>query len=191
MSAPQGQLIIISGPSGSGKTTIVQRLLALEPAIVKSVSATTRPPRPGEVNGRSYIFLSNESFARRRQAGDFLECAEVYPGCWYGTLREQVTPSLAAGRSVLLEIDVRGMEQAIAHYPGAVTIFIQPPSLADLEQRLRARHTETEEAVQRRLQTARNELAQAGRYRFQVINDTVEDAVRRIRQILAQSQEKV
>jgi guanylate kinase len=184
MTAP-GKLIVISGTSGSGKTTIVRRLIELERGRLDlSVSATTRQPRSGEIDGVSYHFLSPDGFARRREQGEFLECAEVYPGLWYGTLSSAVSPSLAAGKSVLLEIDVQGMRSVVARCPQAVTIFILPPSWEVLEQRLRGRHTETEAAVQRRLEVARRELDAAKEYQHQIVNHDIEQAVREIQAIL-------
>jgi guanylate kinase len=184
MGAP-GKLIVISGPSGSGKTTIVRRLMELEGECLElSISATTRPPRAGEVDGVSYHFLSPDDFTGRRDRGDFLECAEVYPGLWYGTLRSAVSPSLAAGKSVLLEIDVQGMRSVVASCPGVVTLFILPPSWEALEQRLRGRHTETEAAVQRRLEVARREIAAASEYQHRIVNHDVEQSVREIQNLL-------
>jgi guanylate kinase len=184
MAAP-GKLIVISGPSGSGKTTIVRRLMEVERGRLElSVSATTRAPRAGETEGVSYHFLKPDDFARRREGGEFLECAEVYPGLWYGTLRSAVAPSLAEGKSVLLEIDVQGMRSVVANCPGAVTIFILPPSREVLEKRLRGRLTETEAAIQRRLEVARRELAAAGEYQHQIVNHDVEAAVRQIQAIV-------
>jgi guanylate kinase len=181
-----GQLIIISGPSGAGKSTVVERVLErFANELRLSVSATTRPPRPGEIDGRHYHFLAPEEFARRRKADEFLECMEVFGrGHWYGTLLSEVRPSLAAGKSVLLEIDVDGAEQALTTFPRAVTIFIRPGSEAELERRLRGRGTEQEEAIQRRLEVARRELERAGRYQYQVVNDTVDHAVDEVCEIL-------
>jgi guanylate kinase len=184
MTAP-GKLIVISGPAGAGKTTIVRRLMELERGGLElSVSATTRAPRPGETDGVSYHFLTVEDFAQRRERGEFLECAEVYPGTWYGTLRNAVTPRLASGKSVLLEIDVQGMRSVVAGYEAAVTIFILPPSWDVLEQRLRGRRTESEPAVQRRLEVARRELAAAPEYQHQIVNHDVEQSVRQIQAIV-------
>jgi guanylate kinase len=183
--ATSGKLIVISGPSGSGKTTIVRRLMELErERLHLSVSATTRPPREGEIDGASYYFLSPDDFARRRKRGEFLECVEVYPGLWYGTLHSEVSSSLAAGKSVLLEIDVQGMRAAVAGFPAAITIFILPPSWETLEQRLRGRKTESEAAVQRRLEVARREIAAAGEYQHQIVNHDVEQSVLEIRNVL-------
>jgi len=180
-----GRLIVISGPSGAGKTTLLKRLFELLPDLRSSVSATTRPPRPGERNDVDYHFLSPQEFERRRLAGEFLECYEVFGrGTWYGTLQSEVTPSLAAGKSIVLEIDVQGAMAVLQRYPDAITIFVHPSSVEELERRLRGRGTESEEAVQRRLEVARRELACAGQYRFQVVNDDVERAVQTICNIL-------
>ncbi len=182
---PTGRLIVISGPSGVGKTTVVRELFARNPRLVASVSATTRPPRPDEQDGRDYHFLSPAEFQRRREAGDFLECCEVFgPGYWYGTLKSEVTPRLAAGKWVVLEIDVQGTLAVLRQYPEAVTIFIRPESLAELERRLRGRGTESEQSIERRLEVARRELAFADRYQFQIVNRSVEEAVREIHEIL-------
>jgi guanylate kinase len=182
-----GKLIVISGPSGAGKTTLLKRLYAGSPVpLITSVSATTRAPRPGEVNGSDYHFLSKEEFARRRQRGEFLECCEVYQrGDWYGTLNSEVAPRLTAGKWVVLEIDVQGTLAVLEQYPDAVTIFVRPSSLAELERRLRDRGTESEAALERRLEVARRELASADRYRYQVVNDDVDQALRQLRDILS------
>jgi guanylate kinase len=153
--------------------------------LVASVSATTRPPRPGEIDGVDYQFLSDEEFALHRERGDFIECFQVFGrDHWYGTLASQVTPSLEAGKWVVLEIDVQGAQAVVERYPDAITIFVRPSSVEELERRLRGRGTEGEEAVQRRLARAREELRFADQYRHQVINDDVEEAVRSICDIL-------
>jgi guanylate kinase len=184
-----GRLIVLSGPSGAGKSTILERVIARFSGRLRlSISATTRPPRPGEQDRVHYYFLTPEEFQRRREAGEFLECCEVFGrGHWYGTLHAEVGPSLAAGKWVLLEIDVEGARHVLTAYPEAISIFVRPSSLEELERRLRARGTEAEEAVQRRLGVARRELAEADRYQHQVINDTVDQAVARISQILEES----
>lgn len=189
MQTAAGKLVVISGPSGAGKTTLLKRLYANTPRpLTASVSATTRRPRPGEVDGVDYHFLSREEFARRREAGEFLECFEVYQrGDWYGTLKSEVAPSLAAGKWVVLEIDVQGTLAVLQHYPDAVTIFVRPSSVDELERRLRDRGTENEAALQRRLEVARRELASIDRYRYQVVNDDVDRAVRELCEILSQS----
>lgn len=184
-----GKLVVISGPSGAGKTTLLKRLFASCPRPLRpSVSATTRPPRPGEQDGIDYHFLSRDEFARRREAGEFLECFEVYQrGDWYGTLKSEVAPSLAAGKWVVLEIDVQGTLAVLEHYPDALTIFVRPSSVEDLEQRLRDRGTESEAALERRLEVARRELSAIDRYRYQVVNDDVDRAVQELCEILIQS----
>lgn len=184
-----GKLIVISGPSGAGKTTLLRRLFERCPApLVSSVSATTREPRPGEVDGRDYYFLSSEEFKRRRLQGDFLECCEVYGGGdWYGTLQSEVTPSLSAGKWVVLEIDVQGTLAVLQHYPDALTIFVRPGNQQELERRLRDRGTESEAALARRLSVARREWEFADRYRHQVINDEVERASAELCEILIRS----
>ena len=185
------KLVVVSGPSGAGKTTVLKRVFESAPMPLKvSVSATTRPPRPGEVDGVDYHFLTEEEFARRRQRGEFLECFQVFGrGYWYGTLLGEVIPSLEAGKWVILEIDVQGALAVIQRYPQAISIFVRPSSVEELERRLRGRRTETEEALQRRLQQARDELARAGQYQYQVINDDVDQAVREICHILTQNAE--
>lgn len=189
-----GQLVIISGPSGAGKSTVVAGLLErLSPKIRLSVSATTRKPRPGEVDGVQYHFLSGKEFAARREAGDFLECMEVFGrGHWYGTLFAEVRPSLAQGQWVILEIDVDGARRALEQFPKALTIFITVGGEtigereAELERRLRDRKTESDEAIRRRLEVARHELAQAHTYQYQVVNDEVESTIDEIVDLLAQ-----
>ena len=181
-----GKLIIVSGPSGVGKTTVLKRLLAECPLPLEpSVSATTRPQRPGEVDGQSYFFLDADDFQRRREADAFLECVEVFGrGHWYGTLCEPVKTGLEAGKWIVLEIDVEGADEVLKHYPDAITIFIHPGSIEELERRLRGRGTETEDALSRRLEVASRELAAADTYRHTVINQTIDQTVNDICQVL-------
>jgi guanylate kinase len=184
-STSPGRLIVVSGPSGAGKTTVLKEVFERCPYLELSVSATTRPPRPGEVDGRDYYFLTQEDFARRRVAGEFLESFEVFGrGYWYGTLESEVAPRLAAGKWVVLEIDVEGTLAVLRQYPDAVTIFVRPESVDELERRLRLRGTESEAAIERRLEVARRELQLIDRYAYVVTNESIEDAVQKIVEIL-------
>lgn len=180
------QFVVLSGPSGSGKTTIVERLLAASPVkLIKSVSATTRPPRKNEVEGHNYYFLSAAEFAERRSRGEFLECAEVHgTGNWYGTLKSEVDRARREGGWALLEIDVQGALQITRSYPEALTIFLQTSTETEYENRLRGRGTEAEEVIQRRLANARNELKHAPEYRYRVVNDDLDRAVGEIVHII-------
>jgi guanylate kinase len=189
---PAGRLVIISGPSGSGKSTVVKSLLATSPLpLVLSVSATTRAPRAGEVDGRDYFFLSRDEFEKRRQAGDFLEYKEVFGrGDWYGTLKEQVRSGLDRGKWLILEIDVQGALSVIELGIDPITIFVLPGSMEELEHRLRQRGTETEAAIQRRLEVAREEIAHRQRYQYQVINRDLQQAVAEICHILEAEKHK-
>ena len=180
-----GQLVVISGPSGVGKTTLLRRLLADLPQLIPSISATTRPPRAGERAGIDYHFISADEFDRRRAAGEFLECCQVYGRQhWYGTLVDEVAPRLAAGSWVVLEIDVEGTLSILARYPEAVTIFVEPSHPDQLLARLQGRGTESPEAMARRLEVARRELLQAHHYKHRVVNENVDEAVRHIERIL-------
>ena len=181
-----GKLIILSGPSGAGKSTVLRRLVERLPQLLRiSISATTRPPRRGETDGVDYHFLNAEEFQRRRQAGEFLECCEVFGrGHWYGTLLAEVTPSPNDRKWVVLDIDVDGAAKVRSLFPDAPTIFLHPGSEQELERRLRLRGTESEEAIGRRLEVARRELARVDEYQFHVVNRTVDDAVQQIIEIL-------
>jgi guanylate kinase len=187
-----GHLVIISGPSGAGKSTVTRRLREIcRLPMVTSISATTRQPRDGEVDGQDYFFLSEQEFLRRREAGDFLECKQVFSlGHWYGTLAEQVATGLNAGKWVILEIDVQGAVTVMAdprYHP--VSIFIHPGSMQELEHRLRLRGTETEIAIQSRLKTAAGEMEFRGVYQHEIINKTVDKAVAEICHILQNHKE--
>jgi len=163
---------------------VVRELLDACPLpLYLSVSATTRQPRRGEKEGEDYFFLTAEQFALRRANGDFLECKE-YSGNWYGTLQSQVSAGLAEGKWVLLEIDVEGTLAVLEKHPDALTVFVHSGSVEELERRLRLRNTESEEALARRLATARRELSQISRYRYEVINRDVREAVREVCEIL-------
>src|SRR5215813_492785 len=186
MTRSVGNLVVLSGPSGVGKSTILRSLIARFPDQLRlSISATTRAPRPGEKHGVDYYFLTPAEFTRRREAGEFLECCEVFGrGHWYGTLLSEVRSSPNDPKWVILDIDVDGAEKVRSQFPDVATIFLRPSSEAELERRLRARGTESEEAIERRLEVARHELAHANEYTFQVVNDTVDRAVDEIGEIL-------
>lgn len=180
------RVVVISGPSGSGKTTIVERLMADPPVpLRKCVSATTRPPRPGEIDGVSYYFLTDHEFRRRLENGEFIEYAEVFrSGNLYGTLRSEVRKAADAGAWAFLEIDVNGALQVMQQFPDAITMFVRTPSDGEFERRLRARGTESEDVIQRRLETAREELRYVDRYRYQIVNDEIDSAVQQVAEIL-------
>lgn len=187
MATPQpGRLVIISGPSGSGKSTVVRRLLrecALP--LELSISATTRAPRPGEVDGREYHFLEPARFSSLREAGEFLECKEVFGrGVWYGTLRSQVEAGMAAGKWMILEIDVQGASAVLETELDPITIFIHAGDMVELEKRLRSRGTETEAAIQRRLEVAREEMQAVARYQHEVLNRDVDQTVEQLCELL-------
>lgn len=184
-----GLLLILSGPSGAGKGTVVRQLVSENPGVQLSVSATTRAPRAGEMEGREYFFLSRERFREMADAGKMLESAEYCGNC-YGTPLEPILSWTSQGLDVILEIEVQGGAQVKKKRPDAVSVFILPPSLAELERRLRRRGTETEEVIQGRLQTARREIPVGGCYDYVVVNDTVESAVEQIRAILSAEKNK-
>ncbi len=187
---PKGRLVIVSGPSGSGKSTVVSQLRTVcEVPLAFSVSATTRAPRDGEVDGREYFFLSDAEFQRKRDAGDFLESKQVFGlGHWYGTLADQVATGLNAGKWVILEIDVQGAMTVMKddRYD-PVSIFIHPGDMQELERRLRSRGTEAEEAIAARLKTAASEMEYLDQYQHEIVNQDVDQAVDDICQLLKQA----
>ncbi|HJR34489.1 MAG TPA: guanylate kinase [Gemmatimonadales bacterium] len=174
---------MLSSPSGGGKSTIARHLLEAREDVVYSVSATTRPRRAGEIDGREYHFLDRAEFERRVAAGDFVEWAE-YGGNLYGTLCAEVERGLASGRHVVLDIEVAGSRQVRQRFPQAVQVFVLPPSAAALAQRLRGRNTEDPATVARRLVIAGRELEAAREYEYVVVNDDVVDAVSQVAAIL-------
>lgn len=178
-----GTLYIIAAPSGGGKTSLVKALLEREPDIALSVSYTSRPPRPGEVDGKHYHFVTRALFEQMAASGHFYEYANVH-GDYKGTARTAVEPLLADGRDVLLEIDWQGAQQVRTLCPEALSIFILPPSRAELERRLRNRASDSEEQIQRRLADSRIEIARAGDFDYLVINDDFATALADIRAIV-------
>ncbi len=189
MKSNSPKVVILSGPSGSGKTTIVERLLSESSvSLQKCVSATTRPARPGEVDGVAYYFMTPEDFEAARQANQFLETAEVHgAGYWYGTLKSEVDRAFQQNAWAFLEIDVEGAIAAMEVYPDAITVFLTLPSIEEYERRLRGRRSESEAMLKKRLQTALKEVEYADRYRHVVVNDDLDAAVKEISQILESS----
>ncbi len=176
-------MLIVSGPSGVGKGTVNGMLLADEEHWVLSISVTTRSRRPTEIDGREYYFISREEFLRHRDNGDFLEWAEVF-GDYYGTLRIPVEESLDLGFNVLLEIDVQGALQVKENWPDALYVFLAPPSMEELERRLRNRGTEREEQIQRRLKTAEWEMTMRHHFDHIIVNDDVTEAFTELKDIV-------
>ncbi|MCL1964049.1 MAG: guanylate kinase [Firmicutes bacterium] len=180
----RGVLMVISGPAGAGKGTLAELLLARDGGFVFSVSATTRLPRATELDGVHYHFLTEEQFGAVERAGEFLETAMVH-GHRYGTLFKPVMQMLDEGRDLLLDIDTQGAMSVMSKLAECVTVFILPPSFAELERRLRSRNTENEADIQRRLHNARGEIEQVSRYRYALINETVEEAYQTLTAIVA------
>jgi guanylate kinase len=181
----RGRLVVLAGPSGVGKTSVVDALRGRLPEMFFSVSATTRDPRPGEVEGVHYHFVGPAGFDDLIARGELLEWAEIHGGLQRsGTPREPVEEALAAGRPVLVEVDLQGARAIKAVLPEAVTVFLAPPSLAELERRLRGRGTESEAQFQRRLQTAREEIAACDEFDVVVVNADLQDVVARLVDLL-------
>lgn len=177
-----GKLFVISGSSGVGKGTVIKEFLRKHPEFKLSVSCTTRNPREGEVHGENYFFLSREEFTACIERGEFLEWAE-FSGNMYGTQRTYVDRKLAEGKNLILEIDTQGALKVKKVMPEATLIFILPPSLEELEARLRGRHTESEEAIQKRLGSIKMEMENAKNFDFQIVNDSIENAVAELEKI--------
>ncbi|MDR0881411.1 MAG: guanylate kinase [Candidatus Adiutrix sp.] len=179
----QGRLFVLSAPSGSGKSTLKDRVIQRRPELVYSVSYTTRRPRPGEIDGRDYNFVTTEQFQTMIRAGDFLEWAEVF-GRFYGTGRQWVADKLAGGLDVLADLDVAGGAAVRRLRPQATLIFLVPPTLAELRRRLISRQTETDEEISRRLAKARAEIRQRHFYDYLLVNDQLEPAVAELEDII-------
>lgn len=172
----RGSLLVLSAPSGAGKTTLVKALLVRDPSLRFSISYTTRPPRPGETDGKDYCFVDHARFEEMVSRGEFLEHADVFGNC-YGTSRAQVEALRTGGHDVLLEIDWQGARQIRANAPDCRTVFILPPSVAELERRLRTRATDSEEVIRRRLGQALDDMAHWAEFDFVVVNEVLAEAV--------------
>ena len=178
-----GNVFVVSAPSGAGKTSLVRALLAADPQVKLSISYTTRPPRPGEVDGMHYHFVSVEQFMEMLNRGEFLESAEVY-GNYYGTSQRWIEEQLAAGTDILLEIDWQGAAQVRRLMPKAVSIFILPPSLEALRQRLTGRGQDSETVIERRLAAAREDMSHVGEFDYVIINDDFDTASRDLQAVV-------
>lgn len=178
-----GRLIVLTGPSGVGKGTLMQALLKRHPELYYSVSATTRSPRPGEINGQHYYFIDRSKFEELLAENEFLEWAE-FAGNYYGTPRKAVLNQIKSGKLVVLEIELEGARQIRASFPNALGIFILPPSLSELENRIRGRAQDTEDAIARRLCRACEEIQAADEFDVQIVNDYLEKALNSIEKTL-------
>lgn len=184
-----GKLVVIAAPSGSGKTSIAREILRRNSTLRFSVSATTRPIRAGEVDGKDYFFLTPDEFRARVAAGEFVEWEEIY-GNYYGTLQSEVDAALRQGNHLLFDIDVKGALSIKRRYPVALLVFIRPPSVAILEERLRGRLTEDAATLERRLARVPMELAQAPHFDHQVVNDVLDRAIAEVQKIVEQYLQK-
>lgn len=181
-----GTLYVVAAPSGAGKTTLVRLLLEEEHSVHLSISTTTRDPRPGETDGCEYHFVSVADFRTKIERGEFLEWAEVH-GNFYGTSKKWIADQLASGADVLLEIDWQGAQQVRSIFPGAIGIFILPPSLEELERRLTGRGTDNNEVISRRLAAAQAEMRHVGEFDYVIINDSLEQALTDLRSVVRAS----
>ena len=180
----RGLMFILSSPSGAGKTTIARKLLAAEQSLAMSVSVTTRPMRPGETEGHDYFFTERPQFDRMVETGDFLEWAEVFGNC-YGTPRAHISEGLAAGQDYLFDIDWQGAQQlSQAAGPDVVSVFLLPPSIGELEHRLRSRGTDSDEVIRGRMDRARAEISHWDAYDYVLVNEDVEPCFEQVRAIL-------
>jgi guanylate kinase len=181
-----GSMLMVVAPSGAGKSSLVNALLQKDPDIGLSVSFTTRAPRPGEVNGREYNFLTESEFVKRKEAGDFLEWANVH-GNYYGTSKSWIESQMQNGKDVILEIDWQGARQVQKIIPEAIWIFILPPSIQTLEDRLRKRAQDDEATIQKRVAAAKDELAHVAEANYLVVNDDFEQALSELNQVVLAS----
>ncbi|MGH8705359.1 MAG: guanylate kinase [Burkholderiales bacterium] len=179
----RGLLFIVTAPSGAGKSSLIDALLGDDPALKLSVSYTTRPPRPGEQNGREYHFVDDATFIAMLERGEFLESAEVH-GYHYGTSQAVIRETLERGQDLVLEIDWQGAQQVRKLYPDCIGIFILPPSVEELERRMRARGQDSEAVIRRRLENAREELAHAQEFKYAIINKDFDQARRELAEIV-------
>lgn len=178
-----GNLFIVSAPSGAGKTSLVKALLSSNKDIALSISYTSRAPRPGETDGKDYHFVSREAFLEMAKQGDFLESAEVY-GNLYGTSQSWIEKETAAGRDILLEIDWQGAAQVRKKFPGAISIFILPPSLKALEERLNGRKQDSAEVIARRIASAREDVSHVAEFDYVIINDKLDEALQQLNAVV-------
>lgn len=184
-----GLLIVISGPSGSGKGTICKKLIEEIQNIKVSVSATTRKPRVGEIDGKNYFFLDEDNFLNKIEKDEFIEYARVY-GNYYGTLKNEVLKELENGKDIILEIDIQGALNVKKNYPNGVFIFILPPSIEELKNRIEGRGTDSKEVILKRMECVYEELNYAFQYDYVVLNDEVEIAVNKIKNIISAEKNK-
>jgi guanylate kinase len=184
-----GTLFVITAPSGAGKTSLIEALMREDPSLKLSISYTTRAPRPGEKNGVDYHFVDDATFLAMRGRGEFLESAEVH-GYRYGTSKHVIADALARGDDLILEIDWQGARQVRSLYPGCVGIFILPPSVQELERRMRSRAQDSDAVIRRRLDNAREELEHAGEFEYRIINKDFETARRELAEIIRKERAK-
>jgi guanylate kinase len=183
LSKRKGRLFVITAPSGAGKTSLIEALMREDPSLKLSISYTTRAPRPGEKNGVDYHFVDDATFLAMRGRGEFLESAEVH-GYRYGTSKRVITEALGKGEDLILEIDWQGARQVRAIYPECVGIFILPPSIEELERRMRARRQDSDEVIRRRLENARGEMDHAGEFDYAIINKDFDTARRKLAEVI-------
>jgi guanylate kinase len=185
----KGRLFVITAPSGAGKTSLIEALLKADPSLTESISYTTRAPRPGEKDGVAYHFVDDRSFLAMKARGEFLESAEVH-GYRYGTSKKVITDALARGEDLILEIDWQGAQQVRAIYPDCVGIFILPPSIEELERRMRSRGQDADAVIRRRLDNARGEMEHAGEFDYAIINKDFDTARQELAGIIQKERAK-